>query len=100
MKIYRLVFAAAILATVSVPVALAQTRPAPTQAAPSTATALPNAKVALIYSEAFQDPKAGIVRFGKSREVTILCSMNQRWADFFRGIYGMFRFLIRDRSGI
>src|SRR5204862_2755304 len=59
-----LVFAAAILVTVSVPVALAQTRPAPTQAAPSTATALPNAKVALIYSEAFQDPKAGIVRFG------------------------------------
>jgi outer membrane protein len=64
MKSYRLFFAAAILATVSVSAAQAQTKPAPTQTAPSTAAALPNAKVALIYSEAFQDPKAGIIRFG------------------------------------
>jgi outer membrane protein len=44
-------------------------QPTPTPAAPTTATApqvvaLPVSKVAVIYSDAFMDPKAGIAKFG------------------------------------
>ena len=37
--------------------------PAPTTAAPPAVVALPNSKVAVIYSDAFMDPKAGIAKF-------------------------------------
>lgn len=41
----------------------AQPNPTPTTAAPPSVVALPNSKVAVIYSDAFMDPKAGIAKF-------------------------------------
>ena len=38
--------------------------PATTTSAPPQASAVPRTKIAVIYSAAFQDPKAGIARFG------------------------------------
>jgi len=76
MKIDRLIAGVAFIAALAVSPTWAQTRPAgtPTQtrpAAPATATptgpqtssAVPESKIALIYSEAFLDPKTGIARF-------------------------------------
>ena len=55
------------IAAVSVSTAFAQgpgTQPRPqSPPAQTTAVAIPVSKIAVIYSEAFQDPKAGIVRF-------------------------------------
>jgi outer membrane protein len=64
MKINRLIAAAAFAAALAVSPALAQTRPAgqPTTA-PQTNATVPESKIALIYSAAFQDPKTGIARF-------------------------------------
>src|SRR6187551_195752 len=62
MKIDRLIAAAVfVLALCAVPV-LAQPRPAGA-AAPQTAAAVPDSKIALIYSDAFLDAKTGIARF-------------------------------------
>lgn len=65
MKIYRLLFAVAFVAAISMPLSQAQTRPAaPQPTPPATANvAVPDAKVALIFSEAFQDSKTGIAKF-------------------------------------
>ena len=69
MNIVRLIAAVALLttvATVSVS-AQQQAKPgaaAPAAAAPQTTVAVPDSKMALIYSEAFSDPKNGIARFG------------------------------------
>jgi Skp family chaperone for outer membrane proteins len=65
MKIDRLFVAFAFLATLLVTPSFAQTRPAgPQSTPPATANvAIPDAKVALIFSEAFQDPKTGIAKF-------------------------------------
>lgn len=77
MKIDRLIAAVAFTAALSVSPAWAQTRPAgtPTQtrpagtpaattpAAPQTSAAVPESKIALIYSEMFLDAKTGIARF-------------------------------------
>ena len=41
----------------------AQPNPTPTTAAPPAVVALPNSKVAVIYSDEFMDPKAGIAKF-------------------------------------
>jgi outer membrane protein len=46
------------------PTTTAQPNPTPTTAAPASVVALPNSKVAVIYSDAFMDPKAGIAKFG------------------------------------
>lgn len=64
MKIDRLIAALAFLAAIAVSPVLAQTRPAATPAtAPQTSAAVPESKIALIYSAEFQDPKTGIARF-------------------------------------
>ena len=67
MKIYRLIAAFAFLAASAVSPVLAQPKPAgqPAQqpAAPQTSAPLPDSRIALIYSDAFLDPKTGIARF-------------------------------------
>src|SRR5215216_1255107 len=66
MKIDRLIAAFAfVLALCALPV-LAQTRPATGAAAPASnqsGGAVPESKIALIYSDAFLDSKTGIARF-------------------------------------
>jgi Skp family chaperone for outer membrane proteins len=65
MKIDRLIAAVVFLAAVALSPTFAQTRPATPQPTPvPTANAtVPDTKIALIYSEAFLDPKTGIARF-------------------------------------
>ena len=67
MKIVRSFAAVALFATVAV-TASAQTRPAGTPATTpatpaQTAVALPDSKIAMIYSEEFLDPKTGIAKY-------------------------------------
>lgn len=66
MKIDRLIAAVAFIAAVVVSPALAQTKPAPATpqtTAPQTSAAVPESKMALIYSDLFMDPKTGIAKF-------------------------------------
>lgn len=65
MKIDRLIAAVALLTTVTiVNVSAQQQRPAaPAPATSQSNVAVPDSKMALIYSEAFMDPKNGIARF-------------------------------------
>jgi Skp family chaperone for outer membrane proteins len=65
MKIDRLIAAAAFVAAVAFSPTFAQTRPAAPQPTPVPVAnvAVPDTKIALIYSEAFLDPKTGIARF-------------------------------------
>ena len=52
------------MAAVALSPTFAQTRPATQQpAAPTAGATVPDSKIALIYSEAFLDPKTGIARF-------------------------------------
>jgi len=65
MKIARF-FAAVAVLTVAAFCVSAQTKPAATPAAPQAApqnVAVPDSKMAMIYSDAFLDPKSGIARF-------------------------------------
>jgi Skp family chaperone for outer membrane proteins len=66
MKIARF-FAAVAVLTVAAFCVSAQTKPAATPAAPQAAApqnvAVPDSKMAMIYSDAFLDPKTGIARF-------------------------------------
>jgi Skp family chaperone for outer membrane proteins len=66
MKIARF-FAAVAVLTVAAFCVSAQQKPAATPAAPTTAApqsvAVPDSKMAMIYSDAFLDPKTGIARF-------------------------------------
>ena len=67
MKIVRLIAAVAMLTTVAILSVSAQqpkTAAAAPAAAPQSNVAVPDSKLALIYSEAFMDPKNGIARFG------------------------------------
>ena len=77
MKIDRLIAAAAFVAALAVSPALAKTRPAGPAAEPAAATqtgaALPESKIAHIYSDAFLDPKTGIARF------TTCCNLNREF---------------------
>lgn len=77
MKIARLLASVALLATVAVS-ASAQTRPAaPPAAAPATqqaTVAVPDSKMAMIYSDAFMDPKTGIAKF-----TTLLSTLNREF---------------------
>jgi Skp family chaperone for outer membrane proteins len=64
MKLNRSITAFVFLIATAISPVLAQTKPAPAQTAPAqTGAAVPDSKIALIYSEAFLDPKAGIARF-------------------------------------
>jgi Skp family chaperone for outer membrane proteins len=67
MKIFRFIAAVALLTTVAILSVSAQ-QPKPGASAPAAApqsnAAVPDSKMALIYSEAFTDPKSGIFRFG------------------------------------
>jgi Skp family chaperone for outer membrane proteins len=77
MKIDRLIAAAALLATIAISSASAQKPGAPAGSpAPTTQStgAVPDSKMALIYSEAFLDPKAGIARFA-----TLLGTLNREF---------------------
>jgi Skp family chaperone for outer membrane proteins len=62
MKIDRLI-AVVFVAIIAVSPAFAQTRPAAQQPAAPSGAAVPDTKIALIYSEAFLDPKTGIAKF-------------------------------------
>jgi Skp family chaperone for outer membrane proteins len=66
MKTDRLIVAFAFVLALAVSPALAQPKPAaaaPIQAPAQTTVAVPESKIALIYSDAFLDPKTGIARF-------------------------------------
>jgi Skp family chaperone for outer membrane proteins len=75
MKIASSFAAVALLATVAVS-ASAQTRPAAPVAAPATqaTVAVPDSKMAMIYSDAFMDPKTGIAKFN-----TLLTTLNREF---------------------
>jgi Skp family chaperone for outer membrane proteins len=62
MKIARF-FAAVALLTAAAFCVSAQQKPAATPAAPQTSAAVPDSKMAMIYSDMFLDPKTGIARF-------------------------------------
>jgi len=68
MKIERFLIAFAFVLGLAVTPAVAQTRPAagaaPAQTAATSTGNVPESKVAVIYSEAFLDAKAGIAKFG------------------------------------
>jgi outer membrane protein len=65
MKIDRLIAAVALLTAVAVSSVSAQQKPAgPSATSAQSNGAVPDSKMALIYSDAFLDPKAGIARFG------------------------------------
>ena len=74
MKIDRLIAAVAFVAVLAVSSAIAQTRPAGPSTAPQTGAAVPESKIALIYSDAFLDPKTGIARFN-----TVLSTLNREF---------------------
>ena len=76
MKIAR-IFAAVALLTATVICVSAQQKPtpaAPAAAAPQTNVAVPDSKMAMIYSDAFLDPKNGIARFN-----TLLTTLNREF---------------------
>ena len=78
MKIVRSFAAVALLSTVAAVSALAQQKPAATTAAPpatqQAAVAVPDSKMAMIYSDAFLDPKTGIARFN-----SLLSTLNREF---------------------
>jgi Skp family chaperone for outer membrane proteins len=75
MKIDRLIAASALLAAIAVSPVSAQQKPAtPPTAAPQTSAAVPESKIALIYSDQFLDDKTGIVRFN-----TLLTTLNREF---------------------
>ena len=78
MNIDRLIAAIALLATLAISSASAQQKPAAPAGAPATASqstgAVPDSKMALIYSDAFLDPKNGIARFS-----TLLSTLNREF---------------------
>jgi outer membrane protein len=77
MKIVRLIAAVALLTTVAI-VSVSAQQPKPganaPAAAPQSTTVVPDSKMALIYSEAFADPKSGIARFA-----TLLNTLNREF---------------------
>src|ERR1044071_4399393 len=81
MKIVRLIAAVALLTTVaiiSVSAQQQQPKPGPTTApaasAPQANVAVPDSKIAMIYSDAFLDPKTGIARFN-----SLLTTLNREF---------------------
>jgi outer membrane protein len=77
MKIDRLIFASAFVLALAVSPVFAQPKPAgaaPVQAPAQGAVAVPESKIALIYSDAFLDPKTGIARFN-----TLVTNLNREF---------------------
>ena len=76
MKIDRLIVPLVFLAAIAISPTFAQTRPAAPQPTPpsTAAVAVPDAKIALIFSEAFQDPKNGIAKFN-----VVLTNLNREF---------------------
>jgi outer membrane protein len=75
MKIDRLLVAFAFVLALAVSPALAQPRPAASAPAPAqTSAAVPESKIALIYSDAFLDSKTGIARFN-----TLVATLNREF---------------------
>lgn len=77
MKIARFFAAVGLLTTVAVS-ASAQTKPAtpagPSATQPAASVAVPDSKMAMIYSDAFLDPKTGIARFN-----SLLTTLNREF---------------------
>jgi len=75
MKVARFLAVVALLAIVAVS-ASAQQRPAAPAAAPASqaTVAVPDSKIAMIYSDAFMDPKTGIAKFN-----TLLSTLNREF---------------------
>ncbi len=74
MKFNRLITAFAFVIAVAILPVLAQTKPAPQSAPAQTGAAIPDSKIALIYSEQFLDAKGGIARFN-----TLLNTLNREF---------------------
>ena len=78
MKIARFSAAVALLTAAAFGVSAQQQKPAATPAAPQAAApqtaAIPDSKMAMIYSDAFLDPKTGIARFN-----SLLTSLNREF---------------------
>jgi outer membrane protein len=81
MKIVRLIAAVALLTTVAIiSVSAQQQQPkpgpatAPAASAPQANVAVPDSKLAMIYSDAFLDPKSGIARFS-----SLLTTLNREF---------------------
>jgi Skp family chaperone for outer membrane proteins len=79
MTIKQWVAVAVFAAAVSTSSALAQTRPAPSgqpaaSPPPQSSGVIPESKIALIYSNAFLDPKTGIARFN-----TLMATLNREF---------------------
>ncbi len=74
MKFNRLITAFAFVIAVAILPVLAQTKPAPQSAPSQTGAAIPDSKIALIYSEQFLDAKGGIARFN-----TLLNTLNREF---------------------
>jgi outer membrane protein len=74
MKIDRLIAAFALVVGIGISPALAQKPATPPAATPSQSAALPDSKIALIYSDAFLDPKTGIARFNN-----LLANLNREF---------------------
>ena len=80
MKIVRLIAAVALLTTVAIiSVSAQQQQPkpgptAPAASAPQANVAVPDSKLAMIYSDAFLDPKTGIARFN-----SLLTTLNREF---------------------
>jgi len=63
MKIDRLIVAIAFVLALAVAPLMAQTRPAAPAGAPAATGNVPESKIALVYTDAFLDPKLGIAKF-------------------------------------
>ena len=74
MKLNRLLTAIVFVMAAAIAPLLAQTKPTAVPPTSTPATAVPDSKIALIYSEAFLDSKAGIARFN-----TLLISLNKEF---------------------
>lgn len=86
MKIFRNLAAVALLALVAVS-ASAQQKPAGSAAAPATSqatVAVPDSKIAMIYSDAFLDPKTGIAKFN-----SLLNTLNREFQPRQTDIQGL-----------
>ncbi|HEY8411709.1 MAG TPA: OmpH family outer membrane protein [Pyrinomonadaceae bacterium] len=67
-------FAVVVLLTMVAVAASAQQRPAPAASPAQTTVAVPDSKIAMIYSDAFMDPKTGIAKFS-----TLLNTLNREF---------------------
>src|SRR5258708_10566946 len=74
MRLHRLIVAFAFVTSIALVPVSAQTKPTRQPPPSQTGGAVPDSKIALIYSEAFLDSKGGIGRFG-----TLLTTLNKEF---------------------